>query len=109
MRMRCLALIAAVVVGASSAARAATLAPTDQPAISFEVSAAYCAGMRGGERYALHIFRDGLVIYSGERRVRVEGIARAQVSGETVARWHKALLDGGFAAALDSTPPQDTN
>jgi hypothetical protein len=65
--------------------------------------------MRGGERFALNVFSDGVVVYVGERHVHVEGAARTRIPAESVARWTKSLIDGGFAGAKDNTPPQDAD
>jgi hypothetical protein len=79
------------------------------PVITFEFAGAHVRGMAGGERFSLQIFSDGLIVYFGESRVRVQGAVRTRVPAETVARWLNTLIDGGFADAKDSTPPQDTH
>ena len=82
---------------------------SELPLLSLEYAGAYSRGMTGGERFSLHVFADGLVVYQGERNVRVHGAVRSQISPEVVARWIRELQAGGFSNQLDTPIPQDAS
>lgn len=69
--------------------------------------AAHMRTGRPGAHFDLMLYGNGLVIYEGERGVRVHGEQKSRLPAHAVHEWRSDLLTGGILKEQDSPIPAD--